>query len=322
MQETTIACACCHNISWQHTIAANEMMQGTRDPFTYGVCKSCGSLALLTPPASFGPYYGAEYYSFAQTPHELGRTTHAIKHALAKLLLYDGGKLPRPMARRLPHPNSYSWMRLAHLGTRARILDVGCGAGQLLVSLATDGFTNLTGIDPFLTASKTFGAVQLFKQDIFQTNGTFDCIIFNHSLEHISNPAETLTHAKQLLAPNGIIVVRLPITGTHAWRTYGPDWVQLDAPRHLWIPTLKGIETLVGRAPLRLKGYRFDSTAFQFWGSEQYKKGIPLEDARSYAVNPRNSMFSKKEIRSFSRRARILNSHSDGDSATVYLKMQ
>ena len=63
----------------------------------------------------------------------------------------------------------------------------------------------------------------------------------------------------------------------------------------------------------------FDSTEFQFWGSEQYLKGISLRDKRSLAENPRKSIFSKNQIRHFVRQAVELNRNGDGDAACFYL---
>ncbi|KAJ2006040.1 Protein-lysine N-methyltransferase efm4 [Coemansia thaxteri] len=68
-----------------------------------------------------------------------------------------------------------SWVRSNIGDTSARILDVGCGNGHLLLELADDGFTNLTGTDyspqaielaQSIAASRGFGnAITLIEQD-------------------------------------------------------------------------------------------------------------------------------------------------------------
>jgi hypothetical protein len=63
----------------------------------------------------------------------------------------------------------------------------------------------------------------------------------------------------------------------------------------------------------------FDSTEFQFWGSEQYRCGIPLEDDRSFSANPERSIFSPDDMRQFRARAAELNALRDGDQACFYL---
>ena len=64
----------------------------------------------------------------------------------------------------------------------------------------------------------------------------------------------------------------------------------------------------------------FDSQAAQFLGSIQNKKGIPLEAENSYAINLGKSMFTKKEIEEFKKKAVQLNANQQGDQATFVLE--
>ncbi len=64
----------------------------------------------------------------------------------------------------------------------------------------------------------------------------------------------------------------------------------------------------------------YDSTAFQFWGSEQYVRDIPLSDHRSYYVNPDRSIFTEKQMADYAACAAELNAHSRGDQAVFYLR--
>ena len=64
---------------------------------------------------------------------------------------------------------------------------------------------------------------------------------------------------------------------------------------------------LVERASLQIDQVVHDSTAFQFWGSEQYRQGIPLRDERSYAVNPGGAKFAKEDMEQFELMAARLN---------------
>ena len=63
----------------------------------------------------------------------------------------------------------------------------------------------------------------------------------------------------------------------------------------------------------------YDSDEFQFWGSQQYLKGIPLMAENSYGRNPAKSIFSQEEIKNFKEKAHKLNSDSRGDQAVVFL---
>ena len=105
-----------------------------------------------------------------------------------------------------------------------------------------------------------------------------------------------------------------------AWREYGVDWVQLDAPRHLYLHSVDSLRTLAAQAGLRLDAVQHDSTAFQFWGSEQYRQGIALRDPRSLAQDPASTLFTGAELAAYERRAQAANAAQAGDQAAFYLQ--
>lgn len=151
--------------------------------------------------------------------------------------------------------------------------------------------------------------------------GQFDLIMLHHALEHVVNPAETLQQAGKILRTGGQLLIRVPVAGA-AWKRYGANWIQLDPPRHIFLPTVKSMEVLAARAGLRFGQVVFDSTEFQFWGSEQYLRDIPLRDARS-------QLSLLKRLRAFRmmkkqrEEANGLNAKGEGDSACFHLhKMQ
>jgi hypothetical protein len=201
----------------------------------------------------------------------------------------------------------------------SKILDVGCGAGELLHQMAADGFTNLTGIDAFIHDETTDGPVKIQKKTIADVTDRYDFIMLNHSFEHMAEPLDELSRLFELLQDEGRLLIRIPIMGSYAWRRYSVNWVQLDAPRHLFVHTPESLRILAKAAGFQVLRTRYDSTDFQFWGSEQCERGIPLWSARSYAVNPRESGFSHDDIRRFERQAAVLNARGDGDSACFLL---
>jgi SAM-dependent methyltransferase len=205
----------------------------------------------------------------------------------------------------------------------ARILDVGCGAGQVLREMSDAGFTRLTGVDPYIAADIEIGPGALVRKgDVPGLEGPFDFVMMNHSFEHVPDPAATLSAIARLLPPGRLLLVRVPVAGTWAWREYGADWVQLDAPRHVHIHTERSLRLLAERTGFALKDSWYDSGSFQFWGSEQYRRGIPLYAPRSHAVDPKASGFTARQVRDFEARAAELNRRRDGDQACFYLERQ
>jgi 2-polyprenyl-3-methyl-5-hydroxy-6-metoxy-1,4-benzoquinol methylase len=294
------------------------MMLGLRDTFEYLECAQCGCLQLATPPADWSRYYPSNYYSYA-VPSE-GPLKRLMKRARARHAMGRRSLLGALLNLKWGAPPFTKWIAPLGIRTDASILDVGSGSGHLLREMSNAGFTNLTGVDPYVSADIDVGpGARVFKKRLEEVEGRFDFVMMNLSFEHMEEPECILREAARLLPPGGIAMLRIPVAGNAAWREYGTDWVQLDPPRHVFIHSEESIRILAGRTSFVLREIRYDSTAFQFWGSEQYRRDIPLHDARSYAMNPKNSPFTKAEMKAFERRAADLNARREGDLACFYL---
>ena len=277
------------------------MMFGLRDPFSYGECAACGTLVLLDPPSDLGPYYPADYYSLRPRPRPPApvrwvkrlRAEAAARGMERTARLIGGGAAPLWSG----------WLRATGLDRSARICDIGSGDGDYLVQMREDGFTSLLGADPFIERDLSRDGVEIRRATAEQLTGSYDLVMLNHSLEHVPDPLGTLRAARALLAPGGTVMLRVPIAGCWAWRHYGADWVGLDPPRHLFVPSEEGLRIGARRAGLEVHAVAYDSTAMQFWRSEQYRRDVPLFDADSHQVDPGGSPFSRRQLREWTRRA-------------------
>jgi SAM-dependent methyltransferase len=201
----------------------------------------------------------------------------------------------------------------------ARIFDVGCGDGALLDRLARLGFNNLSGADPFIAAEgETPHGVPLMKRYLSEVTGEFDLIMFNHSLEHVPDPIATLKQAREKLSVGGICLARLPTTSSEAWASYGADWVQIDAPRHIVIPSRQGMALAADTVGLQVEKTFDDSTAGQFIGSELYRRDVAMTDPRVLVKIVR--IFGLKQIREWEKRAERLNRQGRGDQTGFVLR--
>jgi SAM-dependent methyltransferase len=204
------------------------------------------------------------------------------------------------------------------------VLEVGCGNGYYLLKLFELGYTRLWGVDPFMqdNAVRTF-PVRLERRsllDVDPAEGPVDAILFSHSLEHIAEQHETIARARELLVPGGLCLVGLPTVSSWAWDHYRADWAQLDAPRHLYLHSRRSLVALAERHGFAVERVVDDSTAFQFWGSEQNRMGVPLASATSWQTSPRRSAFTHEQIRNFDERAVELNKQGCGDQFSAYLR--
>jgi 2-polyprenyl-3-methyl-5-hydroxy-6-metoxy-1,4-benzoquinol methylase len=313
-------CRICNSSGDHPRFRVREMMFGLRETFEYFQCIACGCLQISEPPADLAKYYPDHYYSFTQAPRSTAFKRY-FKRRWAAHILGKPNLVGRLVQKRHGVPAVFGWLTRAGVDFDQPILDVGCGGGQFLQSLQSLGFRNLTGVDPYVARDIHFqNGVRIWKRTLEQIDGTFRFIILNHSFEHMDDPHGAVRHIHRLLGSGCLALLRLPIAGGYAWRTYGTDWVQLDAPRHLFLHTEKSMNILAREAGLEVEEIVHDGTAFQFWGSEQYRRDIPLKDERSYDVNPQRSGFTMEEMDEYSRRAAELNAKGDADQACFYLR--
>lgn len=320
---TTSPCLFCAAPGPGDPFVGREMMFGRRDAFGYTACAACRSVQIDQVPENLGDYYPPNYYSMSTVRGN--PAVEMAKQQLRRARFQAAWRSPAPvrklLARVWGEPQYVPWLKAVGADLGSSILDVGCGDGDLLRRLHHVGFRHLAGVDPFLKADTvTAEGIPLWKRTIGETTWRFDLIVFSHSLEHVPDPAADLAAAAACLAPGGHLVILLPIADSYAHRTYGTDWVQLDAPRHLGIPSVRGMEALAKRTGFTVAHTLFVSTAFQFVGSEQYQLGIPLLGERSYAVDPSQSPFSKRDVARFEQQADALNASGDGDTACFVLR--
>ncbi len=292
------------------------MMFGTRDAFPYFECGSCGCLQIAEVPTDLASYYPAGYYSLAPAEPPAGlkgwiRNIRNRRIFTGRGIL--GGLLS--MITRYPYADLGPWLAGHPSGKKARVLDVGSGAGYLINDLALAGYPAPLGIDPFIEEPIEYeSGARVLKAGVAEVEGEFDLIILNHVLEHIADQAGTLAATRRLLAEDGYCVVRTPTTSSYAWRHYRENWVQLDAPRHLVIHSLDSIERVARGAGLAIVDVRYDSGELQFTGSELYSRDIPTTGG--------GGVFSRRELREFRRRAARLNADRQGDQIAVLLRAE
>jgi SAM-dependent methyltransferase len=314
-------CRICRNAEGNAAFEVREMMFGTRDQFRYVQCAKCGCLQLAEVPDDLSPYYPKDYYSFASSAlGRCGPLKRFLRRKQCEHVVGRGSCLGAVVSAfkrksRIPH-----WVFETGIALDDRILDVGCGAGQLLLQLNDLGFTRLAGVDFFIERDLHHGNIVIRKSTLEQIDGVYDLVMFHHSYEHMLEPESTLKAAAQRVSPGKYVIVRVPVAGCHAWRTYGVHWVQLDAPRHIFLHTERSIRILAERAGLVLEKTVYDSSAFQLWGSEHYRRDIAMNSKDWFGRSETSPIFSPEDIARFEQQAVALNAASDGDQACFYLK--
>jgi SAM-dependent methyltransferase len=265
-------------------------------------------------------YYSGSYYSFLRASGLKAATEDRLLSARDRYAYSGRGFVGRIAFAFYPN-GTLTHIRDLGLSREARILDVGSGGGRFLRALEKLGYTDLTGIDPYLPADELERPnLRLLKKTIHEVGGSFDLVMLNHSLEHMANQKAVFESVEHLLAPDGVALIRVPTVSSYAWGRYGVHWVQLDAPRHLFLHSLESLGILVTEANLGLMSLKWDSTSFQFWGSDQYERGIPLNSSRSYLKNPIKMLLAYPKLAKMEKLSARLNAEGKGDQIAILLK--
>jgi SAM-dependent methyltransferase len=168
---------------------------------------------------------------------------------------------------------------------RARALDVGCGAGRLMLAMMAVGWEVL-GVewDPAAaaTAERTTGRPVLTGGlwDERLPPGQHELIVLHHVFEHLAAPVASLGRIRQLLAPGGRAVLFFPNQRSLGAIKFRSAWFHWDPPRHLVIPPAVAVEAAgpgAGLVPIRRRT-RAEGAAFYFACSREYRDGRPVTE--------------------------------------------
>lgn len=297
-------CKFCGNLDLTF-FQAKERMLGLGGDFRYAECRTCGSLQLDTIPEDLSVFYPKNYYSFSGLSKS-DLKTRVLKNLRMRAFLWFGVAWQAPMY-------GY-WLKKLNPSFSTRIADVGCGNGQLLYELYASGFSNLQGFDPFIEKDIQIATgVELWKKKVEEADTTFDIIMMHHAFEHMEDPHSVLKSCFEKLNPGGKLLIRCPVADSSVWKENRALWVQLDAPRHLIIPTVKGLKNKGEQVGFVLEDVVFDSSGFQFWGTELYRRGETLNDrkASKFVTAEDRKMMQKKALR--------YNQEGKGDQACFFL---
>ena len=289
------------------TFEATERMFGMGGSFHYSECLDCKSIQLDEIPQNLGDYYlSSGYYSFLPLVQS-GFARRLFKQIRMNLLKTTKAKVFEP--------GIYAhWLKKINPPFDAKIADVGCGNGQLLYEMYASGYTDLHGFDPFLEHDKKINShLHLWKKQLEESSNSFDLIMMHHAFEHMESPMEALQACFDKLNPGGKLLIRTPVTDAAIWKEKRQFWVQLDAPRHLIIPSVAGFDILSKTLGFNLEEVLFDATGFQFWGTGLYEQGFTLDHKQM------NERYSQQELAVFEKKALQYNKEGKGDQVCFFL---
>src|SRR4030042_96281 len=239
-------CRICGNEKDNREYSLTEKMFGTGEAFDYFKCVECGCLQILELPARLNEYYDPAYYSFKKTKSCFDNPIKAFLKRLRTRYYFSSRTLfPSIYLKIYSPPKYFTWLKEAGVNLNSRILDVGCGSGDLLIRMRKDGFKDLTGGDPYIEKDILYeNGVIVYKKDISEINNKYDFIMLHNSYEHMRQPVKALQDLSGMLNNRRYLLIRIPVVSSYAWEEYGTNWVSLDAPRHLFLHSEKSMHII------------------------------------------------------------------------------
>lgn len=164
------------------------------------LCPRCGLVFIPRDAGEKQDYYRQGGY-YTQSPNLAARSLLTSPH----LLLGQASE-------RVAHIDGLLPFRLE----RKRVLDVGCGYGEILGYLRMRRSCEVLGLEPSPQTARAgetlFGIriVPALVEDHAFGDEIFDLVVCNHTLEHVDDPARFLAMLKPRIASGGMLYVEVP----------------------------------------------------------------------------------------------------------------
>ena len=209
-------CLVCGAQSWKAKYEVFDTNQGVPGTWQILICQACGLGVLYPLPTSaeIAYYYLDNFY----TPE--GQRFNRVVEKIRAILGRCRGKRLRQIM-----PNG------------GRLLDFGAGAGHFgaamqnagwdVVSLDIARYGSGQDIHPNFTMDGDRPSLP-FPDD------SFDVVTLWYVIEHMRNPRIVLQEMRRVLRPGGILLLAQQNFASFQAKLFGPRWLILDPPRHLY----------------------------------------------------------------------------------------
>jgi SAM-dependent methyltransferase len=239
-------CGSSEVIPWRTT---RDWITGQPGTFRFVRCGACGLLFLSPRPdrTSIARFYpDLNYHAFREPGGLKGQVVRRLRRREARTVLRGGPE-------------------------GARVLEVGCGTGDLLVALRDRG-AQVQGIEPNAAAAQVaIGrglAVQVGTlESVPLQPEKFDVILMRYALEHVHSPRQALRTIYTALRSGGRCILWVPNVESWDAALFGTVWRGLDAPRHLYLFTPQTMRSLLEACDLSPVAMQYSGVPNDWAGS-------------------------------------------------------
>lgn len=250
------SCPICRSSRSEPVLSHYDDRYGQPDLFDVVVCRepSCG-LAFLKQRVSdedLSSLY-SKYYHHYSKPKSLSQAVDQFRNVLKSIrdCLFNSDSLCTRMKR------------------GQRVLDVGCGYGPSKALLQNRHIEWIgLEVDPVkvsLNKSRGLRCEQLSLQEFARTtNETFDTILINQVLEHVSEPLQFFESIRKLLSKNSRAFISTPNYNSKYRLKFHRLWIHWHIPYHQLYFNIHSLERLAQETGLRVYE-AYSRTPFPFY---------------------------------------------------------
>lgn len=214
--------------------ATDRLYQTTDKTFLIVECRKCRLIRLYPQPSpiELQNYYPPDYWFVPETT-----AADRLEQWYRRLVLRDHLRFVERALRESDESGL--------------VLDVGCGGGLFLQMLAERGRKHVVGLDFSLDAANVAWrragvpaiCATLSRAPIAPE--TCAAVTMFHVLEHLYDPGSYLDAARQLLRPDGRLILQVPNAACWQFLLLGERWNGIDVPRHLTDFRLSDLDSLL-----------------------------------------------------------------------------
>jgi 2-polyprenyl-3-methyl-5-hydroxy-6-metoxy-1,4-benzoquinol methylase len=293
-EKATRACVACGS--------RNAQKLGVKNELEIVCCRQCGTI--YTP---YSPWYTSSYFY------------------LGYYLKSEEKETPPFVLKRLEEITA----GFAPYRQNNRLLDLGCGAGDLLEAARKHGW-QAQGVD---VAAQVVNHVRQRGFEVFEGElheavfpaAQFDVVTAAELLEHIFDPRALLREVARILRPGGLFWTTTPHARGISARMLGLKWRCIWPPEHLQLFSIRGLQALLREAGFR--DIHVDTTGgnpVEIWHALGRTKSAPKTVDQHFDRVLTSYQLNESLMKSRSRRAlkstvnSFLNLSRLGDSMKVF----